>query len=221
MSRGSVDSSVSCTVPTTASGHRGAAQVLQQYAALLEKDLGRKPRLLVEEIAAWPPAAYQGDAGLILTAVVPRDGDLVEPEDGKRDEANGGDVFRKGNDPEDAEWRARDGSRCAAADDAAMQTVGVVVFRRRTSEIAEMKRLFVVPEQRGKGIGRALVRELVERARLAGYHKVVLDTVDIMPAALHIYRALGFTQIEAYYDSPLFKLAKDKDKVMFFEKTLV
>lgn len=69
--------------------------------------------------------------------------------------------------------------------------------------ICEMKRLYVTPSGRGTGVGKALVRELIAIARQLGYSEMRLDTLPRMLAALSMYRAFGFEDIPAYYQTPL------------------
>jgi putative acetyltransferase len=65
--------------------------------------------------------------------------------------------------------------------------------------IAEVKRLFVVPEARGTGIGRMLAERAIAAARASGYERVRLDTHrPSMPAAIALYRRLGFAEIAPY-----------------------
>ena len=59
---------------------------------------------------------------------------------------------------------------------------------------AEIKRLFVRPEARGTGTGRALVRHLETAARKAGHHQVRLETGPRLAAGVALYRALGYTE---------------------------
>ena len=67
----------------------------------------------------------------------------------------------------------------------------------------EIKRLFVRPEARGTGVGRALLDRLIETARSRGYRELWLDTLPTMHAAQQLYRRHGFMQVEAYYETPV------------------
>ncbi|MHA7772122.1 GNAT family N-acetyltransferase [Roseibium sp. M-1] len=77
----------------------------------------------------------------------------------------------------------------------------------------EMKRLYVLPEGRGRGVGAALVARVVETARQAGYRDMLLDTLPTMTGAIKLYQAAGFEKISAYYDTPI-------AETVFFRKDL-
>ncbi len=82
--------------------------------------------------------------------------------------------------------------------------VGVVALQPLDEEgVCEMKRLYVQPAHRGRGIGRALGQRVLEEARRRGYDAMRLDTVASMTAARRLYRSLGFEDRSAYYPNPL------------------
>ena len=82
-------------------------------------------------------------------------------------------------------------------------TLGCVALRRLDDEAAEMKRLYLRPEARGRGYGSALAEAVLGEARRLGYRRVRLDTVPGMEAAQAIYRTLGFRTIAPYRDNPI------------------
>ncbi|GAA4669307.1 GNAT family N-acetyltransferase [Frondihabitans cladoniiphilus] len=66
----------------------------------------------------------------------------------------------------------------------------------------EIKHLFVNPHGRGKGLGKALLTDLEERAKGFGAREVVLDTNASLTAAGGLYRSSGYRTIEPYNDNP-------------------
>jgi GNAT superfamily N-acetyltransferase len=71
-------------------------------------------------------------------------------------------------------------------------------LRLLDAETAELKRMYVVPGERGKGLGRRLVAELEAEARDLGARRLVLETGVRQLAALALYRATGFQPIPLY-----------------------
>jgi putative acetyltransferase len=70
--------------------------------------------------------------------------------------------------------------------------------------ICEMKRLYLRPHFRGKGVGRALADRIIAEARHIGYHRMRLDTVEpVMKDAVAMYRKLGFREINPYCENPI------------------
>ena len=76
--------------------------------------------------------------------------------------------------------------------------VGCVALRPMTAHVAEVKRMFVAAEWRGKGLGRALLETLVAGARSRGYTNLRLGTLADMAAARGLYESVGFRPIERY-----------------------
>ncbi|HMK38252.1 MAG TPA: GNAT family N-acetyltransferase [Bacteroidota bacterium] len=70
-------------------------------------------------------------------------------------------------------------------------------------QTSELKRLYVRPDGRGKGLGLALTEKAIQRAREAGCRAIRLDTLSTMLDAQRLYRKLGFKEIPAYTFNPL------------------
>ena len=74
--------------------------------------------------------------------------------------------------------------------------------KRDADGVAEIKRMYVAPEARGRGLGRRLLEALEETARELGYARVRLDTGDRMPHAQAMFEAAGYHRIEDYNANP-------------------
>jgi putative acetyltransferase len=67
-----------------------------------------------------------------------------------------------------------------------------------------MKRLYLRPSFRGKGLGRMIAEAIIAEARKIGYHHMRLDTIEpIMKDAVEMYRKLGFREIAPYRANPI------------------
>lgn len=95
--------------------------------------------------------------------------------------------------------------------------VGCVVLRWRDPDVAEVKRLYVRPDARGQGLGRALMDALIESAREMGCRRLLLHTGTFNDGALALYRDLGFRETAAFEAEPPEAVHEDW---VFMERTL-
>ena len=86
------------------------------------------------------------------------------------------------------------------------EPVGCGALRPLKEGIGEIKRMFVEPEARGRGIARKILRELETIAERAGYNAVWLETGTLQPEAVALYETSGYKRIDCYgqyVDNPL------------------
>ena len=79
---------------------------------------------------------------------------------------------------------------------------GCAGYRQLSGDVCELKRLYVRPACRGHGIGRLLVAEVLEQARLNGYLRVMLETGSFMHEAHQLYQSFGFEFCPPYFEIP-------------------
>ena len=68
--------------------------------------------------------------------------------------------------------------------------------------LGEVKRMYVAPEARGRGLGRRLLAALEDAARDLGLRALRLDTNERMPEARRLYETSGYRAIPPYNDNP-------------------
>ena len=95
------------------------------------------------------------------------------------------------------------------------EPVGCGAVRTIERELAEIKRMYVAPAMRGRGLARRLLEALEDEARAIGAKRVVLETGTRQAAAIALYRAMGYAPI------PLFgEYQRSPDTSLCFGKSL-
>ena len=78
-----------------------------------------------------------------------------------------------------------------------------VALRRIDERRCEMKRLYVRPAYRERGLGGQLIQRIIDDAREIGYACLLLDTLPFLTDAIGMYRRRGFVDIPSYNNSPM------------------
>ncbi len=110
---------------------------------------------------------------------------------------------KKYEEPDGSFFIAKDGKN----------VIGCIGLKKIQSGICEMKRLFVKDEYKGRGLGKELIKTLIEEAKKKGYSKMRLDTLSKMKSAQRLYKEFGFYEIEQYVVNPI-------EGAVFMEKIL-
>ncbi|WP_298960430.1 GNAT family N-acetyltransferase [uncultured Methylobacterium sp.] len=96
------------------------------------------------------------------------------------------------------------GGALLLARDAAGTALGCVALRPLAPpDVCEMKRLYLAPAARGRGLGRRLVAAVLAEARRLGYREMRLDTLPDMAGAIALYARAGFRPTAPYYPTPV------------------
>ena len=83
------------------------------------------------------------------------------------------------------------------------EAAGCIGMKYHDEHCCELKRLYVKPEFRGRGLALRLCRLIMSEAEKAGYDYILLDTLPFLTGAKHIYDKLGFYETGPYNDSPM------------------
>lgn len=83
------------------------------------------------------------------------------------------------------------------------EIIGCVAYHRHNPERCEMKRLFVKENFRELHAGSLLISAIIDAAKNDGYREMVLDTIQPLQGAIHLYKKFGFVETAPYYENPM------------------
>ena len=83
------------------------------------------------------------------------------------------------------------------------KSAACVGMKRQDERSCELKRLYVRPEYRRRGLARYLTELILGEAKKAGYEQVLLDTLPFLGEAQALYKRIGFYEIPKYLESPM------------------
>ena len=114
------------------------------------------------------------------------------------------DLRKQYSKPEGTIWLAYNENNTA---------VGCVAVRKLEESICELKRMYIRKEARGMGLGKQLLAKSITTGIQLGYKKMRLDTLSTMHPAIHLYKSVGFYEIDSYRFNPF-------DEAKYFELAL-
>jgi GNAT superfamily N-acetyltransferase len=96
--------------------------------------------------------------------------------------------------------------------------IGMGALDQNREKTGAIKRMYIRPAYRGKGYGRALLQQLLQKAKEFGYHSVYLDSGRFMTTAHNLYRSFGFIECEEYPETEI--LPRARSHWLCMKKTL-
>ncbi|MBI2525069.1 MAG: GNAT family N-acetyltransferase [Candidatus Rokubacteria bacterium] len=143
--------------------------------------------------------------GYAIRRATPADHDAVARELAAYLDFLGEPLDGEGLDRDIARWQeAYDGARgvMLLVVDPRGALVGTAAVRRLEPEVGELKRMWIRPAHQGRGLGRPLLDACLAVARALGCRRLRLDSERRLEAAVHLYRAYGFSEIADYNGNP-------------------
>jgi len=143
-------------------------------------------------------------AGFAIRRALPEDHAAVARELADYLSYIGDALDAEGLDHDIAHWQeeydGRTGVLLVVAD-AAGEVVGTAAVRLLEPGVGEIKRMWLRPAWQGRGLGRRLMDACLDEARRLGCRALRLDTQAKLEAAVHLYRAYGFSEVARYNDN--------------------
>jgi len=143
-------------------------------------------------------------AGFTIRRALPEDHAAVARELANYLSFIGDALDADGLDHDIAHWQEEYDGRTGVlllVSDPAGEVVGTAAVRLLEPGLGELKRMWLQPSRQGRGLGRRLMDACLAEARGLGCRSLRLDTQAKMEAAVHLYRAYGFSEIPRYNDN--------------------
>ena len=82
------------------------------------------------------------------------------------------------------------------------EAIGCGAVKHHSGGVSDLKRMWIAESARGLGLGRRLLEHLERLAREHGSTEARLETSDVLPEAIGLYRSAGYVQVPAFNDEP-------------------
>ena len=74
--------------------------------------------------------------------------------------------------------------------------VGTIGLYPLDETTIELRKMYFDPSIRGRGLGKQMLKEMIEKAKILGYLRVYLETASVLKQAVHLYESAGFQPVE-------------------------
>lgn len=74
--------------------------------------------------------------------------------------------------------------------------IGCVGLKREEASVCELRKMYLDPRRRGKGLGKKLLKHAVASAKEMGFRRIELETASVLEEAIELYRKFGFSPVE-------------------------
>lgn len=81
-------------------------------------------------------------------------------------------------------------------EDAAGNLLGTVGLYPMSDETVELRKMYFSPALRGRGVGKATLRRMIETARAKGFRRIYLETATVLKEAVALYEKFGFVETD-------------------------
>lgn len=85
--------------------------------------------------------------------------------------------------------------------DGSGRILGTAALRPYSDGMAELRKMYFLPELRGRGFGRAALLRMIAKARARGFRQIYLDTASSMKEAISLYESVGFKPTDDIHTS--------------------
>jgi putative acetyltransferase len=82
------------------------------------------------------------------------------------------------------------------------QLLGTFAVQRLDAVTCKLRKMYLVPEARGRGLGRYMLDQALQDARRLGYTRMIIETVRVLEAAIRLYTRAGFVPVQQEAGSP-------------------
>jgi len=74
------------------------------------------------------------------------------------------------------------------------EIIGSYGIFKVSDKVCELRKMYLLPEYQGKGLGRLMMEDAIHQAKTLGYAEIILETNKLLDKAIHLYKKYGFEE---------------------------